>query len=279
MSADSMHLPGTEFFFDKSLGLVARLYCRVLGIPIIGLRIRLRRVMRLLPEKASYVLDAGCGRGVITRELARRYPGARIDGIDMDQAGQASNNFLAGKLGLQNCTFVVADVTEYQADARYDLVVSVDNLEHVADDRAALKRFYNSLSGDGMLVIHAPHYYRRWPLFQWSPNFDVPGHVRVGYHLPELVERVRNAGFSVVRSGFSYGFLENLINNFSYAITGARERNKAIIALLFPLLNVLAWLGQWSRPDMGAGVWLVAQKKESRKPVLSQDEDDDMAQA
>ena len=44
-------------------------------------------------------------------------------------------------------------------------------------------------------------------------NFDVPGHVRPGYHLAQLVERVKQAGFTVADKGFSYGFLENLANN------------------------------------------------------------------
>jgi len=270
-----MQLPGTEFFWEPSLGVLERWYCRLWGMPIVGLRIRLRRLAKLLPSNATTVLDAGCGRGVMTRMLALRYANAMIDAVDENESAQKTNTQLAAHMGLQNCQFLVADVTQYEALDRYDLIVSVDNLEHVKDDQAVLGHFFRSMRNDGVLVVHVPHFYRRWPLFHWSENFDVPGHVRPGYHLPELLERVRRAGFVVSRFGFSYGFLENLINNISYAITGAKEQRKMVYAVLFPLLNALAWLGQWSNPQMGAGVWLVAKKLSAVKALPRQEEEDE----
>jgi SAM-dependent methyltransferase len=258
-------LPGSELYWDPLLGAAERWYCRLLGVPIIGLRIRLRRLRRLLPASATAVLDAGCGRGVITRFLAKRYRSAQVDGIDENESGQRINQMLADSLALDNCHFTVADVQAYRKPGYYDLIVSVDNLEHVENDLAVLVNFHASLREGGMLVVHAPHYYRRWPAFRWTVNFDVPGHARPGYHLPEMTERVHRAGFKVIQSGFSYGWLENLINNISYAITGAREKRRLFYAALFPLLNILAWFGQWGRPKNGAGVWLVARKDSTVK--------------
>jgi len=253
-------LPGSELFHDGSLGLLERWYCRIWGVPIVGLRIRLRGLLNHLPASASRVLDAGCGRGVIARVLARRYPQARIDAIDQDAAVQARNAALNQASGTDNCHFMTRDLTELEAVDTYDLVVSIDNLEHIDDDRSVLERIFRAIRRGGRLVVHVPHYYRRWPVFGWHVNFDVPGHVRPGYHMPEIVERVRQAGFVVDDSAFSYGFLENMANNASYWITAAEERNRLIYALCFPLLNFVAWLGRSAKPEMGAGVWVVASK-------------------
>jgi SAM-dependent methyltransferase len=257
--------PGNELYRDSTLGTAERWYCRLMGVPIIGLRIRLRRLRGLLPASATAVLDAGCGRGVITRFLARQYRSARVDGIDENESAQLINQSIADSLGLDNCHFTVADVQTYHKPDNYDLIVSVDNLEHVQNDFVVLANFSALLRERGMLVVHAPHYYRRWPVFRWTVNFDVPGHARPGYHLPELTERVRRAGFKVIQSGFSYGWLENLANNISYAITGAREKHRLLYAALFPFLNIFAWLGQWGHPKNGAGVWLVAIKDSAIK--------------
>jgi SAM-dependent methyltransferase len=263
-----MGQPGSELYWDPTLGVFARWYCRILGVPIVGLRIRLRRLAKLLPPSATAVLDAGCGRGVITRYLAQRFPSATVDGVDENAPGQLANQTIAERTSLRNCRFIVGDVLVYRQPEHYDLIVSVDNLEHVQDDVAAMANFHASLREGGTLVVHVPHYYRRWPLFRWSVNFDVPGHVRPGYHLAELIERLRRNGFDVRDSGYSYGWLENCINNLSYAITGAQERRRLLYALLFPLLNALAWAGQWSRPRFGAGVWAVAVKAPpKRHPV------------
>lgn len=252
------YLPGQEIYWDRSLRRLERCYCRFLGVPIVGLRIRLRYLQRLLPPAATSVLDGGCGRGVISRQLARRYPQARIDAIDQDQQAQHINQEIAQACHLQNCRFLVIDLTTLDVSGEYDLIVSVDNLEHIDNDLEVLQRFYRAMKPNGTLVVHVPHYYRRWPLFKWRRNFDVPGHVRPGYHLPELVERVRKAGFAVDQAGFSYGFLENLANNLGYAISGAEQKNKMLYALLFPILNIIAWLGHWGNSAMGAGVWCVA---------------------
>ncbi|MCP5159888.1 MAG: class I SAM-dependent methyltransferase [Gammaproteobacteria bacterium] len=255
-----LSLPGSELFRDPSLGMLERWYCRLLGVPIVGLRIRLRCLQRLLPPAATRVLDAGCGKGVISRMLAHRYPAAKIDAIDQDEQGQRINQEIAEACYIANCRFQKGDLTTLDSDGEYDLIVSVDNLEHIENDVGVLQRFYRAMQANGILVVHVPHYYRRWPVFRWSRNFDVPGHVRPGYHLPELIERVRKAGFIVQRSGFSYGFLENLANNIGYAISAAEQKNRILYALLFPLLNLMAWLGQGGHPGMGAGVWCVAQK-------------------
>ena len=252
--------PGRELFYDPTLGLLERWYCRLLGVPIVGLRIRLRRIRQLLPDQANNVLDAGCGRGVITRMLATRYPKAQVEGLDQDKLRQDANAVVAARTGLTNCIFREGDLTELDEEARYDLIVSVDNLEHIADDQAVMRRLFRALRPEGVLVVHVPHYYRRWPFFRWSKNFNVPGHIRPGYHLPELVERLRRVGFEIERTGFSYGFLENLANNLGYFITQAEERNRILYAALFPFLNAIAWLGQWSEPAMGAGVWVVARR-------------------
>lgn len=267
-----MNLPGYELYSDPSLGRMERWYCRLLGVPIVGLRIRLRWLRRLLPPAADRVLDGGCGRGVITRQLGWRYPQAIIDAIDQDQQGQQINQNIAQACHISHCRFLVGDLTTLDSDGEYDLIVSVDNLEHIENDLDVLRRFHRAIKPDGTLIVHAPHYYRRWPVFKWNRNFEVPGHVRPGYHLPELTERVRKAGFTIERAGFSYGFLENLANNLSYAISAAEQKHRMLYALLFPVLNLVAWLGQWGKPGMGAGVWCVAHRSPvGPKPAKTDD--------
>lgn len=255
-----MLLLGYELSSDKSLGTLARVYCLLFGAPMLGLHIRWRKVKSLLPKTASRILDAGCGRGVITRAVAKKYPDAKVEAIDELDEFQKKNQFLAESMGLQNCTFIHDNLLELNEEDIYDLILSVDNLEHIEDDVKVLSNFFTAMQSGGTLLVHVPHYYRRWPVFKRKVNFEVPGHVRPGYHLPEMIEKIRAAGFLVENSGFSYGFMENLSNNISYVITGAQERNRALYAVVYPLLYILAWFGKWSSPSFGAGVWVLARK-------------------
>jgi 2-polyprenyl-3-methyl-5-hydroxy-6-metoxy-1,4-benzoquinol methylase len=257
-----IHLPGNELYWDQSLSTMERWYCRIFGVPIVGLRVRWRQLIKLLPNRATRILDAGCGRGVISRTLARSFPLGVVDALDQNAQSQEANRYLAAAMGLRNCNFIVQDLTELTAENEYDLIISVDNLEHIENDQDVLNKMYRAMKSQGLLIVHVPHYYRRWLAFKWRVNFNVPGHVRPGYHQAEIIERVRRAGFVVEKTGFSYGFLENLTNNIGYAITGAEERNRLLYALFFPLLNIVAWVGQFSDIGMGAGVWVVSRKNE-----------------
>ena len=56
-----------------------RTYARLLGAPANGLRIRLRRVLPATDGSYGTILDAGCGNGVFSMELAKRHPEAAGD--------------------------------------------------------------------------------------------------------------------------------------------------------------------------------------------------------
>jgi SAM-dependent methyltransferase len=137
----------------------------------------------------------------------------------------------------------------------------VDILEHIEDDDAALRALYRVLRNGGVLVLHVPTLYRRYPIWKKSLNFDVETHVRPGYELRDILQKVQRAGFSILENGHTYGFLETIANNISYMITRARMQNKNLYALAFPFLNALSWFGARARPkELGAGIYVVAGK-------------------
>ena len=64
---------------------------------------------------------------------------------------------LAGAVaGLTNCRFEVQGVTQLPFREEFDLVVSVDNLEHVEADVAAMENLRRVLVPGGRLVVHVP---------------------------------------------------------------------------------------------------------------------------
>jgi SAM-dependent methyltransferase len=252
--------PGRELALDPGRSRFERLYARLLGAPANGLRIRLRRVLPTADGSFGSILDAGCGTGVFSFELAKRHPDARVVGVDSEPELVARANTIAERAGLANCRFEKGDVTQLDFDAAFDLVVSVDNLEHVENDVAAMRGLLRALRPGGRLVVHVPGYERRWLLLGRRVNFDVPGHVRPGYRADELVAKLGQAGFDVTANRYTYGLLETFTNNISYLITGADQKRKGVYAAVFPLLLAVSWFGKFSRPRWGAGVLAVARR-------------------
>jgi len=264
--------PGRELSLDPSRSRFERLYANLLGAPANGLRIRLRRVLPATRGSYRAILDAGCGSGVFSFELAKRHPEARVVGVDSEPELVARANQIASRAHLANCSFTEGDVTKLDFDDEFDLVVSVDNFEHVEDDIEAMRTLLHALRPGGRLVAHVPGYERRWILFGRRVNFDVPGHVRPGYRADQLVGKLSEAGFEVMTCRYTYGAVETFTNNISYLITGADQRRKLAYAAVFPVLLAVSYFGQFSRPRWGAGVLAVA-----RRPVLTTSESDKIA--
>ena len=99
------------------------------------------------------VLDAACGEGYGSALLAAS---ARdVVGVDVDAASIAHAR--ARYAALPNLRYECADATSLPfADAAFDLVVSFETLEHLAEQEALLAEFARVLADDGVLVISSP---------------------------------------------------------------------------------------------------------------------------
>jgi SAM-dependent methyltransferase len=91
----------------------------------------------LAPAPGERVLDAGCGSGAVTRELARRVaPGGRVVGLDPNPGLLAAARERAEQEGLgEVLEWRPGDVRALPcADAEFDAVVCATVLVHVPDD-------------------------------------------------------------------------------------------------------------------------------------------------
>ncbi len=254
-------MTGKILQYDGTLTPIERLYVRILGAPISGLRIRCRRILPKIDRLYKKILDVGSGTGVLTAEIASRWPGSQVLGVDNSQTLVDKCNRMVQKADIKNCRFQQADASNLNFAEEFDLALCIDNLEHIEDDIRVLENIHRSLTKEGRAIIHVPHFFRRWPVFTWQENFSVPGHVRPGYRWEELMEKMEIAGFYVEEAFFTYGVLETFTNNVSYSITSAEMKNKILYAFVFPWLNLLAYFGQYSKPKMGAGIFVMARKK------------------
>ena len=97
------------------------------------------------------VLDAACGEGYGTALLAEA--GAR-SAVGVDNAEEAVSHARA-KYGLD---YRQAGVTELPfVDGSFDVVVSFETIEHVADPPSALGEFRRVLTEDGLLIVSTPN--------------------------------------------------------------------------------------------------------------------------
>ncbi|MGI5271489.1 SAM-dependent methyltransferase [Nonomuraea sp. CA-218870] len=111
-------------------------------------------VERLGAAPAPRVADVGCGQGWSTLALARAFPGARVDGLDLDAASVADARAHAEQAGLGDRVRVLhADVTRLPETGPYDLVVVLEALHDMTRPVEALRAMRAALADGGAVLV------------------------------------------------------------------------------------------------------------------------------
>jgi SAM-dependent methyltransferase len=210
-------------------------------------------------------LEIGCAKGTISHFLRKR--GGTWTHVDLDRSNVASARKLLGggvvQFGREGLPF---------RRAAFDAVVVLDYLEHVLDDERCLDEVDRVLERSGTLYLSTPTEggFLNWLKPRIGLTLDQYGHVREGYRLAALEERLVRRGYRVVdRATYSFFFTEALEMgiNALFVLIGRRKkvagdpanrdghispqseaefakhrRQLKLYSLIYPVFRAVAWL-------------------------------------
>ena len=169
----------------------------------------IRRELRELDKGGfdpEHIADAGSGFGQYVYYLSGKYPDARITGLDIKQEQVDDCKQFFGAIGRdQKVDFQYADLTRLENLEQWDLVLSVDVMEHIEDDRTVFQRIYRGLKPGGILLISTPSDQGGSDVHHENDESFIDEHVRDGYGVEEIDGKLREAGFGDIRIKYSYG--------------------------------------------------------------------------
>ncbi len=271
---------GEQRLVRGDVGLAHRTAFRVLGVadPAHYLHHRyLRHALDRLDAAPRTILDAGCGSGDHTFYLARRFPQAEVPGIDIDGALIARNRDVARALYLSNVSFEVSSVTD-PIHGSFDVIVSIDVLEHLMEQRRALWHLHAALAPRGVAFFHIPTVRPRPVPFSrclgefhaWAEEEHVADEVTED----QFVSVVREAGFAVVESWPTFGYWSGELATSLFALPFRNTPcNRAFQLALTPMCRLLVMMdrvrGQRTRYAVA-----VLLRKQSSAPIKSWAGDD-----
>jgi 2-polyprenyl-3-methyl-5-hydroxy-6-metoxy-1,4-benzoquinol methylase len=219
------------------------------------------------------ILDAGSGFGQYSYRMSRIFEGSVIKGVDVKQEQIDDCNRFFTLAGLHDrVVFENADLLTFIDPYSYDLILSVDVMEHIKEDELVFSNLFISLRNNGMLLISTPSDMGGSDTHEHDKN-SVHGfideHVRDGYSVNDITRKINSAGFSDVEVRYTYGTPGSLSWKFSmkYPIL-MLDKSKIFFFLLpfyyvltFPFCIILNYCDVNFRHKTGTGLLVKAYKK------------------
>jgi SAM-dependent methyltransferase len=156
-------------------------------------------------SSSPLILDAGSGFGQYSHFMSRLFPSSSILGVDVKEEQVADCNAFFTALGKRQVKFEIADLTTFRQPETYDLVLCVDVMEHIEEDVKVLTNYCQSLKKGGMLLISTPSDQGGSDVHEDGETSFIEEHVRDGYNVEDMRQKLVTAGFSRSEIRYSYG--------------------------------------------------------------------------
>lgn len=141
-------------------------------------------------SSAQKLLEVGCGTGAVLMALSERFPHLSLTGTEL-----LMNGLDHAASRVKNADFLQMDALAIPFENEFDVVGAFDVLEHIEQDDKALTQLYQACKPGGGIILTVPQH-----PFLWSVTDEYACHKR-RYTRQDLLKKVEEAGFTVVRSG------------------------------------------------------------------------------
>lgn len=229
----------------------------------------LRSVAGKIPPDAA-MLDAGSGFGQYSWWAGRKNRGWSIKAVDINSDHISDCRDFFGKTRCaKSISCETADLTRLEEVNRYNLVLSVDVMEHIADDEVVFRNFHSALREGGFLVISTPSDQGGSDVHSGDDHSFIDEHVRDGYGTAEIRDKLGRAGFTEIDARYTYGRPGKIswILSMKYPVILLNISYLFFIVLpiyyliVFPLSFILNFCDLYLKHKTGTGLLVTARKR------------------
>ena len=235
----------------KSLGLVfnKNIFLRKLFYNLLDLLLlrtwHIKKEIKLWKKSLNNnvsILDAGAGFGQYTYFLSKLNKNWEITGVDVKTEQVEDCNRFFKKLNKENTIkFQEADLTKFCQEKKFDLILSVDVMEHILDDVKVFENFYSSLKPKGMVLISTPSDQGGSDVHNEHEISFIDEHVRDGYNISDIDKKLKTAGFSKVSARYSYGMPGKISWNLSMKYPILMLNASKLFFVLLPFYYIITF--------------------------------------
>ncbi|MGE5840173.1 MAG: class I SAM-dependent methyltransferase, partial [Deltaproteobacteria bacterium] len=177
-----------------------------------------RKMLRAVPPHPSRILDQASGTGILTLRLARRFPHARVTGVELREEYLNIARRKAGRLGVSNAEFLLGRAEDVVLQAGLDCITS-SYLAKYAELGTLVSHAKTMLKPGGVLIMHDftyppggfflrlwKFYFRilqtigAWVFSEWKTAFEgLPPLLESTRWVDDLASCLKGNGFTKIR--------------------------------------------------------------------------------
>lgn len=257
--------------FNRS-PFLRKLFYRLLDILLLRswhIRKEIKAWKKTISGKQS-ILDAGSGFGQYDYYLASKNKSWNIKGLDVKQEQVDDCNNFFNQINLDNASFAFGDLTKLDDANKYNMILCVDVMEHIEEDEKVLSNFCRALKKDGMVLISTPsdkggsdvHHDHDHSHDEDGNQSFIDEHVRDGYGVEEITEKMKRAGFSRAEAYYQYGSSGKLAWKLSMKFPIIMLNTSYLFFILlpfyytvtFPFVLIMNWIDVSKKHKTGTGL-------------------------
>lgn len=226
---------------------LAKIIYKVFGYTSIGNWARANIFIKLINQipitRFNRIIDLGAGLGEFTFMIAEALPHTKITAVEILPERVKYLNEVIDKTQLKNVEIVDQKIESIKETNAYDFIFSVDVFEHILEKEMPFESCYEKLKPGGYLLVKMPNVKQlticpdSW--FEEHNDWLEEEHIGQVYNLSDLQKRFSQAGFSVIYSSYSDGWISRMAWELSYFTA----KGGSVIQLLFlPACKALYYL-------------------------------------
>ncbi len=202
-------------------------------------RLLIESLNKHLEFKDKEILDIGCGAGTLSLYMAHK--GGKVVGLDISSKAIAECKRSANHLGLPNASFSKSYFPNTKLlMSKFDYIVFTEVIEHLENDKKAIKAISSLLKIDGILILSTPSVFAPLNKLGYTSEFDKRvGHIR-RYTISQLHNLLKKNDFKIIKTKKTEGILRNFlfVNPYAGKLVRILNYSKTFSNLMTSLDNV-----------------------------------------